>query len=366
MDAQSTLDSSENHLVQFSIMNDKDDAAPLSSLDQEIQTALDEDLINAAQVGDSCLVGELLSQGANPLTVSSESPFSTALCAAAYAGSLDCVRLLLAVSDPKHVGGEGGALSFAAAAGNAECLEWLLPHCDPKAIDQAGRTPLMDAARFGHVECLSLLMSVSDRSARVKSSGHNIGRNALMMAAASNEPRTGEMIALFAAAMSDEELNATDDNGQTALMLAVMSAPNQGKEADWGPLLGRADANIRDENNATALDLAVAEEWIDDVARLAPWTDLRAERVGKHPIALAAKLGRWEIADFLAPLSRREDADRALAASKGRMPLWLAHVEQEALSRVVADANERSSNATGGEAGEKATVAAAKRAPRSL
>ena len=51
-------------------MNKKDAATHLSSLDQEIQEALDEDLISAAQVGDSDIVGELLSQGANPLTVS--------------------------------------------------------------------------------------------------------------------------------------------------------------------------------------------------------------------------------------------------------------------------------------------------------
>jgi len=343
---------------------------------------LDHELMKTAGEGDLARLKELLALGADPRAAEPEWPRNTALCAATLADENDaaaCVALLLPLSDANHKGPNGTALCSAASQGDAESVRLLIPASDASLLDEDGHTALMGAILAGSVECVRLLIPVSDVNARAQ--GARAGRNALMVAASSNDENTGAFIALLAAQMTDEELDAVDEQGETALMLAACSAPNEGDDVDFAPLLGRADANLRADCGGadTALKMAIANGDLRAAQALAPFTDLSSAAPVSpmdddfSPLEFAVARGQWEIADFLAPLSSRTAADFALAVAKGRMPLWLAHCEEEALRQVVQEARAAHESAAGenepGDARSRSAetpAKAVKRTPRAL
>lgn len=334
------------------------------------QRRLDQELIEEASEGNLARLKELLAQGANPRAVNALWPRDNALSAATLAdeNAAECVAFLLPLSDANHAGPNGSALNCAASQGDAESVRLLIPACDASILDEDGHTALMCAILAGSVECAKQLIPVSDLNARAH--GGRAGRNALMVAASSGDKNTGAFIALLAAEMTDEELNAVDEEGATALMLAVLFGPDEGPEVDFAPLLGRADANLRNnEKRWTALNMAIGNGNLREVQALAPFTKMTATAY-VPPIELAAKQERWEIAEFLAPISARKDADWALDYAQGRMPLWLAHCEEEALRQVVQEASaahEEKTEENGLPArGARLSKNPAKRTPRAL
>lgn len=130
------------------------------------QNNIDEELVDAASAGDWEKVLKLLACGANPRSgvsaalwcgVNPGSGVSAALWCAAIAGSVECVRALLPVSDPKA--NESYALVLAAQNGHAECVKLLLPVSDAKSKNSCA---LRLAALEGSSECVRLLLASSD------------------------------------------------------------------------------------------------------------------------------------------------------------------------------------------------------------
>jgi len=320
------------------------------------QALLDEQLRDAAGEGNLGLMQQWVARGANPKAVNPAARIQqTALCdaAAAKADSEECVKWLWPLSDPKHVSQWGSALHWALMGGNLAALRLLIPVCDASALDKEGQTALMKAVNLGSVEGVKLMIPASDLSER--GGEKNEGRNALMLAVVSKNQNSGKIIALLAANMTDEELDAVDAEGCTALAAAVATAPGTG-ELNFTPLLGRANANIgAGEPNGAPLGIAVEFNILAAVQALIPFTELRRAPGVMSPVERAAKRGHWEIAETLAPVSPREDADRALAMANGKMPLWLARCEEEALRETVREHGASPHSRT-----------AAKRPPRAL
>lgn len=79
--------------------------------------------------------------------------FNLALCQSAQNGHSECIKLLIAVSNPKELGSL--ALIKAAIEGHAECVKLLIPVCDPLLRESHA---LMSAAAKGSLECVQLLL----------------------------------------------------------------------------------------------------------------------------------------------------------------------------------------------------------------
>lgn len=82
---------------------------------------------------------------------------SRALLKAAENGQLECLQLLLPVSDPMV--DEGEPLRVAAREGHTQCVAALLPVVDPM-VDES--IALRTAAKHDHTDCVRLLIPVSN------------------------------------------------------------------------------------------------------------------------------------------------------------------------------------------------------------
>ena len=133
-----------------------DFACEMSLCSLGVNSALDEQLVEAAKNGDLHAVRQLLGEGTDPKAHDSQ-----ALRMAAKNGHPECVRLLIPVSDPKA--NDSWALYWAAANGHTACVELLIPVSAPKATNSWA---LRLAAIHGHTDCVRLLIPVSDPKAR--------------------------------------------------------------------------------------------------------------------------------------------------------------------------------------------------------
>lgn len=338
-------------------------SAPLKAENSDADEArLKRLLLLAADEGDAKQVAALLGHGASARF--SENPGGPdALCLAAESGHLECVKLLLPHSDATRVGEHGTALHFAAHGSGgsiadpenaAACVELLLERCDPKALDAQGETALMVAARGHSPRCVSLLIPVCGVDAIV-GSGQIKGRNALMIAAnhAHNE-RAKEIFDLLAEATAD--LNATDGEGDTALMIAVGATIKRDPSSPlaepliYASLLGQVDTSAKNSDGWTAMDRAAAVDDLRQVMALRPFTDLTSARdkAGRQEldgdgafwsgssIGVATNHDACRVADYLAPFSRREDADRAYVELGAEdMPQWAAFLKAEREAKAI-------------------------------
>lgn len=82
-----------------------------------------------------------------------------ALMLAAENGHVECVELLIPISDPLAEYEDSNPLTTAAFNGHADCVKLLIPVSDPKSGNNGA---LQWAALNGHVECVKLLIPVSD------------------------------------------------------------------------------------------------------------------------------------------------------------------------------------------------------------
>ncbi len=127
-------------------------------------------LIAAAEGGLTELALELLSGGANPNAIDSFD--ETALQCAAYRGHDDITRALVKFGAETDGSKNGQHLLFNAAAGG---LNWLVKACLETevlidSLDSRGRSPLIAAARNGHVETMQLLFEAGIQINRAISS----------------------------------------------------------------------------------------------------------------------------------------------------------------------------------------------------
>jgi hypothetical protein len=116
------------------------------------QEVLNRRLMEAAGSGDLSGLIQALDGGANAKWDGSE-----ALARAAWGGHVECVELLIEVSDAKA--GDSWALRQAAESGHVECVRLLMEVVDAK---WDGSAALGAAAAEGHSECVRLLLPASD------------------------------------------------------------------------------------------------------------------------------------------------------------------------------------------------------------
>jgi ankyrin repeat protein len=120
------------------------------------QEELNVRLKQAAELGDVAALTQALEDGAH-----AKADESRALRLAAACGHVECVKLLVPVSDPKAGGKKRGlrALTLAASNGHSEGVRLLIAVSDPLADDSLA---LRWAAYKGRADCVALLLPASD------------------------------------------------------------------------------------------------------------------------------------------------------------------------------------------------------------
>lgn len=105
-------------------------------------------LLDASDQGNTAEVQRLIS-------ISDPALNNEALRRAAAHGHVECVKMLIPVSNPKH--NDSSALQWAAANGYVACVKELIPVSEPKTHNNEA---LVAAAFYGHHECVDLLFDV--------------------------------------------------------------------------------------------------------------------------------------------------------------------------------------------------------------
>ncbi|ABO55129.1 ankyrin repeat domain-containing protein [Burkholderia vietnamiensis] len=189
---------------------------------------------------------------------------STALMLAATgeeAGSAECIRILLPLSDVKAADSvnHDTALMTSAQIGNVESVLALLPHSDPNAINADGRSALAFAAAEGNEACVRALVPLTCR--------HECDM-ALIDAAQYKQPGCVRELIPHA------DPKAVRPNGTTALMWAI-NQPNPFQAAARDECIALlapiSDVNHQTPEGDTALKEALAQgpRITDLVARFA-------------------------------------------------------------------------------------------------
>lgn len=200
-------------------------------------------LMSAARNGDTEAVRRMLDLGANVNEKTSKG--KTALMLAAAGGFTDTVKLLIGRGADVKIRDNYGttALIAAATSGHPDAAVVLMKQgADPTFKDSSGGSALSNATFFGHTETvIALLNNMSELSPEV-------GNELLMLAAGLGHKK-------IAAALLDKGVspNATGIKKRTALMAAVAF-----DKLELVKLLLKhgADINARDEDGATALQVA--------------------------------------------------------------------------------------------------------------
>jgi len=221
-------------------------------------------LIDAVKAGNRDAVRTLLKQPAAALKPV-EGDGTTALHWAARADDLEMVRLLLSAgADVSAATREGiTPLSLAAVNGSARMTDVLLEAgANPNTVLPEGESILMTAARTGRPEVLEILLR---HGAEINARENWFGETALIWAAAENHPDAVRVLVRHGADVNARS-KALDvprrRNGQSILPLGswtpLMYAARQGAlEATTALLESGADMNATDPDGATALVLAI-------------------------------------------------------------------------------------------------------------
>ncbi|TNJ26387.1 Ankyrin repeat protein 2 [Giardia muris] len=206
-------------------------------------------LMAAAEAGQLQLVNLLLEKEAGMVDEAGR----TALMRAAARGHLDCIQVLLPYEggrqstkewyDGIHASAKSTALMVAAGNGHASCVAVLLER-EADARDEYGRTALIYAARGGHEDCVRALL----RCAGIQDRG---GVTALQLAS------MGGHVGIVRA-LASLEARLTDTGGRSALMCAAEKG--HGKCAE---VLVDHEASMQDIHGWTALMHAVAGERVE-------------------------------------------------------------------------------------------------------
>lgn len=216
---------------------------------------------------------------------------TTVLHWAAHHGDADLVkRLLKAGANAKVVNDYGASpMSEAAELGSAEILELLIKAgADVESPNLEGQTALMTVARTNHVDAARLLLK---RGANVNARENWRGQTALMWAAAQSQPEMVQLLIKHGAEVNarskieDWERKVTAEprpqnrpvGGFTALLLAAREGCVACAEA---LVKGKADINLRDPEEISALNLALLNARFDLAAYL---------------IKAGANVNRWDM-----------------------------------------------------------------------
>ena len=191
-------------------------------------------------------------------------------------------------------------------------LDYLMSKgCKHKSVDFTGATPLIEAARLGHMECVHKLIEChADVNHR-----DNDGCSVLQIAAASNQLEVVRFLT------NDCEADAGNIDNTGCNVLHDVCA--RGKYAMLGVIIPHLyDLNVQDANGATALHLAVSGKHTECV-RLLILSEIDSniiDNFGRTALHHAVFDGLTEISELIAEgdtdLSiRDEDGDTALHAA---------------------------------------------------
>jgi ankyrin repeat protein len=204
-------------------------------------------------------------------------------------------------ADIHVVDGRGRTLLMVAATTNAATVQTLLSHkVEINSRDSAGNTALIEAAQFGCVECIRLLLNAGAEP----NVQNNEGNTPLILALDHSYPRVEAVAALLRGRAKSDIVNKEGDNallvaasvgaadvvqlllqtgaavdtkdasGKTPLIRAVVArsgyypAPDLGADVIRKLLKARADINAVDDEGTTALILAARKGYLDLVRLL--------------------------------------------------------------------------------------------------
>jgi len=214
----------------------------------------------------------------------------------------------------------------AAFAGKADCVSYLLEKgADPNESLASGFTPLMQAARSGHVEAVQALLK---GGAKVDTVDARDG-TALHVAVDGRKAYPETLRALLAAGAP---LESHDGRGRTPLLVAIEARNDESVRV---LLDSHADVNASDETKYSALGRAATagkEELVAELLQRGAQVDVPNDH-GWTPLSDAAHGGRMGIAQRL--LQKGAHANGPIANKPVTRPLHLAamggHTEMVAL-----------------------------------
>jgi ankyrin repeat protein len=237
-------------------------------------------LIDAVKAGDRDAIRTFLRHASGVNT--SEADGTTALHWAARADDLEIVQLLLSAGASPRASNRYGvtALSLAALNGNAAIVEALLKAgADPEARLAEDQTVLMTAARAGNTDVLHALLA---HGANVNAKERVVGETALMWAALENHRDAVKMLVEYGADINAQSAITTFPKFKfgDGIVARATSLPRGG----WTPLMyaarqgavdaarmladAGADLNLTDPNGTSALVLAIINVHFDLAAVL--------------------------------------------------------------------------------------------------
>jgi ankyrin repeat protein/serine/threonine protein kinase len=240
-----------------------------------------EDLISAAERGDTAVVQALLADGTD--VDAKRNDGATALIVASYNGHFELVQALLAKGAQVNAKENDGATALIRASqqGHLELVQALLAKgADVNAKANDGGTALIQASQQGYGEVVQTLLA-KGAEANAKA---NDGRTALIQAS-----QQGHREVVQALLAKGADANAKRDDGATALILASQN----GHRAVVGALLAKgADVNAKDSAGWTALMGASYNGHLEVVeALLAEGAEVNANTSDGRTALDAAKAG---------------------------------------------------------------------------
>ena len=247
--------------------------------------AIENDFFDAVLAGDAPATARLLAKDPRlglkkgRRRDNGETFGQTALMVAARAGHVECVRILLPLSNPKTaLNGSGWtALTLAAIRGHDECVRLLLAAGGAKGLDRDGQSAMVTAASVGSETSLrALRILLAANRAGIPEKARETVLKALEGAARNGEAGSARQLVDAAGGLSEGEASK-------AFGLAIQRARELSAMGGFGSAPAQNQENL------------------------------------------------WACADFLAPFAEREVALAGLARANGQLPAFKALLVSEAL-----------------------------------